>query len=111
MTDKFFELTNWDPNDCRKVTDMFSFGLQQFLEKYYECPHSLELKTVPQTKEGKEYLGNIDIAAAVKDYLLKSGAQQAVVETIHCAEHTYVLSASWVKSGVLQTYYELCFDY
>lgn len=111
MTDKFFELTNWDPNDCRKVTDMFSFGLQQFLEKYYECPHALELKTVPQTKEGKEYLGNIDIAAAAKDYLLRAGAQQAVVETIHCAENTYVLSASWVKSGVLQTYYELCFDY
>jgi hypothetical protein len=111
MTDKFFELTNWDPNDCRKVTDMFSFGLQQFLEKYYECPHALELKTVPQTKEGKEYLGDIDIAAAAKDYLLRAGAQQAVVETIHCAEYTYVLSASWVKSGVLQTYYELCFDY
>lgn len=111
MTDKFFELTNWDPNDCRKVTDIFSFGLQQFLEKYYECPHALELKTVPQTKEGKEYLGNIDIAAAAKDYLLRAGAQQAVVETIHCAENTYVLSASWVKSGVLQTYYELCFDY
>jgi hypothetical protein len=89
----------------------FRFGLQQFLEKYYECPHALELKTVPQTKEGKEYLGNIDIAAAAKDYLLRSGAQQAVVETIHCAENTYVLSASWVKSGVLQTYYELCFDY
>ena len=68
MTDKFFELTNWDPNDCRKVTDMFSFGLQQFLEKYYECPHALELKTVPQTQEGKEYLGTIDIAAAAKDY-------------------------------------------
>ena len=111
MTDKFFELTNWDPNDCRKVTDMFSFGLQQFLEKYYECPHALELKTVPQTKEGKEYLGNIDIAAAAKDYLLKSGAQQAVAETIHCAEHTYVFSASLIKSGVLQTYYDLCFDY
>jgi hypothetical protein len=111
MIDNFFELTNWDPNDCRKVTDMFSFGLQQFLEKYYECPHALELKTAPQTKEGKEYLGNIDIAAAAKDYLLRAGAQQAVVETIHCAENTYVLSASWVKSGVLQTYYELCFDY
>ena len=90
----------------------FRFGLQMFLKKYFEDPDTLELKTVPQTKEGKEYLGNIDIAAAAKDYLLRSGAQQAaVVETIHCAEHTYVLSASWIKNGVLQTYYELCFDY
>lgn len=89
----------------------FRFGLQMFLEKYFEDPNTLELFTTPQTKEGKEYLGNIDIAAAAKDYLLRSGAQQAVVETIHCAEHTYVLSASWIKSGVLQTYYELCFDY
>ena len=89
----------------------FRFALQMFLEKYFEDPDALELFTTPQTKEGKEYLGYIDIAAAVKDYLLKSGAQQAVAETIHCAEHTYVLSASWVKSGVLQTYYELCFDY
>ena len=89
----------------------FRFGLQMFLKKYFEDLDTLELKTVPQTKEGKEYLGNIDIAAAAKDYLLRSGAQQAVVEAIHCAEHTYVLSASWIKSGVLQTYYELCFDY
>ena len=89
----------------------FKIGLQMFLEKYFEDPDALELFTTPQTKEGKEYLGNIDIAAAAKDYLLKSGAQQAVAETIHCAEHVYVLSASWVKSGVLQTYQSLCFDY
>ena len=89
----------------------FRFGLQMFHEKCYEDPDALELFTTPQTEEGKMYLGNIDIAAAAKDYLLKSGAQQAVAETIHCAEHTYVLSASWIKSGVLQTYYELCFDY
>lgn len=89
----------------------FKLGLALFLEKYFEDPAAQELFTTPQTKEGKEYLGDVDIAAAAKDYLLKSGAQQAVVETIHCAEHTYVLSASWIKSGVLQTYYELCFDY
>ena len=89
----------------------FKLGLALFFEKYFEDPAARELFTTPQTKEGKEYLGDVDIAAAAKDYLLKSGAQQAVVETIHCAEHTYVLSASWIKSGVLQTYYELCFDY
>ena len=89
----------------------FRFGLEMFLEKYFEDPDALELFTTPQTKEGKEYLEDIDIAAAAKDYLLKAGAQQAVVETIHCTEHTYVLSASWVKSGVLQTYQRLCFDY
>ena len=89
----------------------FRFGLQMFLEKCFEDPDALELFTTPQTEEGKMYLGNIDIAAAAKEYLLRAGAQQAVVETIHCAEHTYVLSASWVKSGVLQTYQCLCFDY
>lgn len=89
----------------------FRFGLQMFLEKCFEDPHALELFTTPQTEEGKMYLGNIDIAAAAKDYLLRAGAQQAVAETIHCAEHTYVLSASWIKSGVLQTYQCLCFDY
>ena len=89
----------------------FRLGLEMFLEKYFEDPDALELFTIPQTKEGKEYLGNIDIAAAAKDYLLKAGAQQAVAETIHCDEHIYVLSASWVKSGVLQTYQCLCFDY
>lgn len=89
----------------------FRFGLEMFLEKYFEDPDALELFTTPQTKEGKEYLGDIDIAAAAKDYLLKAGAQQAVVETIHCTEHIYVLSASWIKSGVLQTYQCLCFDY
>lgn len=89
----------------------FKFGLQKYLETYFECPYALELFTTPQTKEGKELFGNTDIATIAKDYLLRSGAQQAVVETIHAAEHTYVLSASWIKSGVLQTYYELCFDY
>ena len=89
----------------------FKIGLQMFLEKYFEHPDALELFTTPQTKEGKEYLGDIDIAAAAKDYLLRAGAQQAVAETIHCDEHIYVLSASWVKSGVLQTYQSLCFDY
>ena len=89
----------------------FKIGLQMFLEKYFEHPDVLELFITPQTKEGKEYLGNIDIAAAAKDYLLRTGAQQAVAETIHCDEHKYVLSASWVKSGGLQTYQSLCFDY
>lgn len=90
----------------------FRFGLEMFLEKYFEDPDALELFITPQTKEGREYLGDIDIAAAAKDYLLRAGAQQAaVVETIHCTEHTYVLSASWIKSGVLQTYQCLCFDY
>lgn len=89
----------------------FRFGLQRFLEKCFEDPDALEFFTTPQTEEGKMYLGNIDIAAAAKDYLLRAGAQQAVAETIHCAEHTYVLSASWIKSGVLQTYQCLCFDY
>ena len=89
----------------------FKIGLQMFLEKYFEHPDALELFITPQTKEGRGYLGDIDIAAAAKDYLLRAGAQQAVAETIHCDEHIYVLSASWVKSGVLQTYQSLCFDY
>lgn len=49
----------------------FKIGLQMFLEKYFEHPDALELFTTPQTKEGKEYLGNIDIAAAAKRLFVK----------------------------------------
>ena len=90
----------------------FKFGLETYLEKYFECPDALELFTTPQTEAGRELFGETDIATVAKDYLLNSGAKQCIVETIHAAEHTYVLSASWIASGgKLETYYTLCFDY
>ncbi len=86
------------------------FGLEQYLERYYEDPEIFCLVINPPTKLTKETLGNIDIATAAEQYVLRSGAKQCKAELVHCTEKGYVLCVSWINSyGSLETFYDLCF--